>query len=120
MTGALSFVQRSQHDQRILGSVRRQGGAHHRGEFGVGDVVRHPVMLHVDMHVLPGVGARGHDRRVFDAGRGAVIVQAGIDEAGRRTAVALTVVKARSSLIAVGSQQLLVIGFHRSQLVLLI
>jgi len=70
------------------------------------------------MHVLPGVGARGHDRRIF-AGRGAVIVHAWIDESGRQAAVALTVVKARSSLKAIGSQQILVIGFHRSQLGLL-
>ncbi len=61
-------------DFRRVGSVRRQPAALQCGEFGIGAVVRHPVVLHVDMHVLPGFGARGHDRRV-----------------GRRTAVAVTV-----------------------------
>ena len=35
------------------GSLRRQGKALQCGEFGIGGVARHAVVLHVDMHVLP-------------------------------------------------------------------
>ncbi len=56
---AFAYVKWSPCLVRGVGSVRRQGWALQRGEFGIGGVARDAVVLHVDMHVLPGVGARG-------------------------------------------------------------
>lgn len=58
---------------RRAGLVHREGGAPLRGEFGMGGVARHTMVLNVDMHALTDLEARRGDGAVdhsciFDAG----------------------------------------------------